>query len=113
MVVQRARRALEDAEAKLKLVKQWSRDFDNRADPLTRQLESLQTVLCQDMVQAVVWLAQVIRALQAYAEVGQPAAETGSLAPRAPGEDSPTAPDEPGLSGSGPAGQASLSGGRP
>src|SRR5512137_2149671 len=41
MAVMRARRALEEAEQKLKTVKHWSREFDSRADPLVKQLEKL------------------------------------------------------------------------
>jgi len=69
LMVQRARRAVEDAEAKLKTIKLWARDFDNRVQPLVKQIEKLHTVLSNDMVQAVAHLAQVINSLQAYADV--------------------------------------------
>src|SRR5512136_1743231 len=69
MAVQRAKRALDEADGKLRVVKQWNRVFDNRADPLVKQMEKLHTVLAHDMVQAVAFLAQAIRTLDAYAEV--------------------------------------------
>ncbi len=69
LLVQRAKRALEEADAKLRVVKQWDRVFDNRADPLVKQMEKLHTVLTQDMVQAVAFLAQAINTLHAYAEI--------------------------------------------
>ena len=47
MAVQRAKRALDEAEAKLRVLKQWNRVFDNRVDPLVKQMEKLHTVLAQ------------------------------------------------------------------
>jgi hypothetical protein len=70
-------------------VKQWDRVFDNRADPLVKQMEKLHTVLAHDMVQAVAFLAQTINTLHAYADVmpgpaGGPApAGSGSAEPEA------------------------------
>jgi hypothetical protein len=78
MAVQRAKRALDEAEAKLRVLKQWNRVFDNRVDPLVKQMEKLHTVLAHDMVQAVAFLAQVIRKLDAYAQVAPPTAVPGA-----------------------------------
>ena len=72
LMVQRAKRALEEADGKLRQVKQWNRVFDNRADPLVKQMEKLHTVLTNDMVQAVAFLAQAITTLHSYAEVAPP-----------------------------------------
>ncbi len=72
MAVQRAKRALDEAEAKLRTVKQWNRVFDNRVDPLVKQMEKLHTVLANDMVKAVAYLAQAIDALHKYADMVQP-----------------------------------------
>ncbi len=69
LMVQRAKRALEEADGKLRVVKQWNRVFDNRADPLVKQMEKLHTVLTHDMVQAVAFLTQAITTLHAYAEI--------------------------------------------
>jgi hypothetical protein len=74
MAVQRTKRALDEAEAKLRVIKQWNRVFDNRVDPLVKQMEKLQTVLAHDMVHAVAFLAQAIQTLDAYAEVAPPSA---------------------------------------
>jgi hypothetical protein len=70
MAVRKARQALEEAEAKLKLLKYWSREFDGRVEPLVKQLEKLHTVLSNDMLQANAYLAQAINTLAAYAEMG-------------------------------------------
>jgi hypothetical protein len=81
MAVQKAKRALEEAEAKLKLLKQWNREFDSRVEPLARQLEKLQTVLANDMSQAVVSLAKTVTTLHAYAEAAPPPASADLAAP--------------------------------
>src|ERR1041384_6295544 len=43
--VNRARRALAEAEEKLRLVKRWTVEFDRRAAPLAKQLEQVRTML--------------------------------------------------------------------
>jgi hypothetical protein len=81
MAVQRTKRALDEAEGKLRVVKQWNRVFDNRVDPLVKQMEKLHTVLAHDMVQAVAFLAQAIQTLDAYAEVAPPSAVSAAAPP--------------------------------
>jgi hypothetical protein len=83
MMVQRAKRALDEADAKLRVVKQWDRNFGNRADPLVKQMEKLHTVLAHDMVQAVTFLAQAITTLEAYAGVAPAPATAPAAAPEA------------------------------
>jgi hypothetical protein len=97
MAVHRAKHALEEAETKLKLVKQWSREYDSRTDPLVKQLEKLQTILTHDMLKALASLAGAIKSLEAYAEVIPPAAAAESLpAEAAPGAAGAPAPAPPG-----------------
>ena len=88
--VQRARRALADAEAKLKLVKRWNLEFDNRVEPLVKQLDHLRTVLANAMPKAAAFLAQVIKTLDAYAGVAPLA-----TSPAVPGAGPATAPEVP------------------
>jgi hypothetical protein len=83
MAVHRAKHALEEAGAKLKLLKQWNRDFSSRVEPLARQLEKLHTVLAVDMVGAAAYLARAIETLAAYAEVAPPGATAASISPAA------------------------------
>jgi hypothetical protein len=70
-------------------VKQWNRVFDNRVDPLVKQMEKLHTVLANDMVQAVAFLKQAIDTLHSYAGV-IPAPVTGA----APTESGTPAPSQ-------------------
>jgi hypothetical protein len=81
IAAQRTKRAVDEAEAKLRIVKQWNRVFDNRVDPLVKQMEKLQTVLAHDMVQAVAFLTQAIQTLDAYAEVAPVREAPGSAPP--------------------------------
>lgn len=90
MAVHRTKRACDAAEEKLKIVKKWDRDFDGRVDPLVKQMEKLHTVLANDMVQALAYLAQVVKTLGDYAGIrtptgpeATPASAQGDLPPSA------------------------------
>jgi hypothetical protein len=78
MAFQRAKRQVEEAQAKLLVTKLWARDFDNRVQPLLKQIEKLHSVLSNDMVNGAAYLAEAIKTLDAYAEIAQPT-RTGSL----------------------------------
>lgn len=90
MAVTRAKNALDEAEGKLKTVKRWSRDFDNRTEPLARQLEKMHTMLSHDMPRALAFLNKVLETLDDYANIAAPAAPSvgtpPSSAPAAAGE---------------------------
>ena len=94
MMVQRTKRAFQEGEEKLKVIKKWARDFDNRVEPLLKQTEKLQTVLAHDMGKAIAELTQAIKALHAYAGIspsagaaaGPPVAESSSAGDGSVGE---------------------------
>jgi len=67
--VQKARQALRDAEARLQLVKQWNRQFDQRVEPLGRQVEKLRHTLGTDLGHAVAWLNELLKTLSEYTEM--------------------------------------------
>ena len=67
--VMRAKRALTEAEDKLRSVKRWSMEFDQVVAPLVKQLEQLRTTLANDMPKAAAHLSQVVKMLDAYANV--------------------------------------------
>lgn len=75
----RAKRARTEAEDKLRVLKRWTRDFENRVMPLLKQTEKLHTVLASDLPKAIAYLAQAVRTLDAYAETLPPA--TAAAAP--------------------------------
>ena len=80
----KAERALREAEEKLRNVKHWNQRYDGFADPLTKRLENLRRFLDQDMPEAVVYLSQAQRILEAYAET--PGPETGPAPPQEPNQ---------------------------
>ena len=85
----RAKRAFEEAEAKLRILKQWNREFENRVDPLVKQTEKLHTVLANDMIKAIAYLTEAIKSLVAYAEAGRVApAPMPASDPQQPGAES-------------------------
>jgi hypothetical protein len=82
--VRKAKRVLEEAQEKLKNVKRWSQNFDAAADPMLKKLDSLREYLDHDMPDAIAFLANAQRALEAYAQSAPPAA-----APPPAGEGAP------------------------
>jgi hypothetical protein len=78
MAVQRARRAIREAEEKLRILKKWGREIDNRTDPFVKEIEQLHGFISVDMTKAVAYLTEIIKSLEAYADVMH------SVAPAAP-----------------------------
>ncbi len=69
--VQKARQSLRDAESRLQLVKQWNRQYDQRVEPLGRQVEKFRHNLGNDLGRAVVWLNELLKTLSDYVELSQ------------------------------------------
>jgi hypothetical protein len=83
MAVLRAKQARAEAEAKLRVLKQWNRDFDHRTEPLVKQMERLHSVLANDLPKAIAFLTQAINTLEAYAGIVAPSANAD---PKPPGD---------------------------
>ena len=77
--VRKAKAALVEAEQKLRAVKRWARDFDNAADPLLKRLEGLRQYLDFELPDAIAYLVQAQRTLDAYTE--GPAPEAAAVVP--------------------------------
>lgn len=73
--VRKAKRALAEAEDKLRALKKWNRDFDNCTDQLVKRLEGMRYFLDHDMPKALAYLVQAQRTLEGYAEPSGPSAE--------------------------------------
>lgn len=92
MAVHKAKRSLDEAELKIRVLKRWSRDFEGTVQPLVKQMEKLHTVLSNDMPKAIVYLAQVVKTLSSYADrsapasVNEPAAINAAAAAEKPAE---------------------------
>jgi len=74
MAFHRARRAVDEAEEKLRVLKRWNREFESRVQPLLKQTDKLHTLLSNDMNKAVASLTETINILAAYAEIKAPSA---------------------------------------
>lgn len=72
MAVHRTERAVREADEKLIFLKKWSRDLENRSDPLVKEVNQLQNFLTSDMIQAVAYLDRVSKALEAYTKTPRP-----------------------------------------
>lgn len=68
----KAKRAVDEAEAKLRVIKQWDRDYENKTAPLVKQMEKLHTLLAGDLPLAVAYLTQMLDTLEAYATIAAP-----------------------------------------
>lgn len=67
--VNRAQRAVVEAETKLRVTRRWIRDFDTVVGPVTRQLDKMDAILVGMMPRACARLDEMIKALEAYAAV--------------------------------------------
>ena len=96
MTARRAKAALEEAHAKIRLLKQWERQYGSMVEPLVKQMEKLQTVLSRDMPMGVAQLTETIRLLQDYAELSRPLGSLSTPPPpgtNAEGSSEPKSPE--------------------
>jgi len=88
--VAKSRRAITEAEDKLRRIKGWNQNFDSRADPLAKRLEGLRQYLDTDIPKAIGFLANATKILDAYANAPGPSTETSSTpAPETSSEPTP------------------------
>ena len=73
--VNKAKRALVEAEDKLRKVKVWNQNFDHSADPIVKRLEGIRELIDHDMPKAISYLVNVQRILDAYTEAQAPTSE--------------------------------------
>lgn len=84
MAVTRAKRSLAEAQAKLTVLKQWARRYDNETAPLAKPVDKFRSFLVTDLQAAVFSLEQTLRTLDDYTGRGgfsstsQPASATGA-----------------------------------
>jgi hypothetical protein len=93
LAVLKARRRLAEAAERRQQVKRWRERFDQRTDPLLRQLAGLQDKVARELPDAVVYLSEAIRTLEAYAGTRPAAARRPAAATGVPTDDAPQAPD--------------------
>jgi chromosome segregation ATPase len=77
--VHKAKRALEEAEDKMRKIKLWMRDFDGTVGPLAKGLNSLRDYLDHDLPQGIAYLSEMQKIMESYTEVQRPP-EAGPVA---------------------------------
>ena len=93
LAVRKARRVVEEAEGKLKNVMRWNQNFGVAADPLLKKVDSLREFMDHAMPDAIAFLSNAQKSLEAYAEDVRPAGDAPAAAPAAAeGEQPSTAP---------------------
>ena len=68
MNVNRYRRALRNADEKLKITKKWARNYDSIVEPLAKKLEVVRFMTTQRLPQGTEYLRQAANTLHSYAE---------------------------------------------
>jgi hypothetical protein len=69
LIVHRLEAACDEAQNKMAMLKKWDREIDNRSEPLVKQVDQFQNFVTTELPRAIAYLTQVIRALEAYADV--------------------------------------------
>ncbi len=93
MAVARAKRNLEEAHRKLKILKKWGRDYETVVEPVAKRLERMRDILVKDLPEGIAFLSKTQRTLAAYAETTPALEEPASRPPEgaADAEEEPTA----------------------
>ncbi len=66
MAVHRAEHAVREAADILERIRKWSRQFEDRADPLVKQVGKLHTIFATEMRRATTQLGETLKTLEAY-----------------------------------------------
>ena len=96
LALHKAQRAVREAEAKLQIIKKWQHELDNRSEPMVKLIEQLHGYLSTDMARAVVFLTEIIKTLQAYAQISTPSGGPIATPAEAETEESNTSTNEQG-----------------
>ncbi len=80
MGVARAKRAKEEAEQKLRVIKKWCRDFDGVVEPRAKKLEMLRSFMGLEMAKAIAYQTEMLKALESYADVRPASGSDTSIA---------------------------------
>ena len=71
--VRRTRELLAEAQSKLRVVKQWTLQYDSVSDPVNKRLDEMRQFLEFDVPQAIAYLANIQKTLESYTETPAPA----------------------------------------
>jgi len=86
LAVRKARHHVEEAEARLKNVMRWNQNFGVAADPLLKKVDSLREFMDHAMPDAIAYLSNAQKSLEAYADDRRPAGDAPPAPSAASGE---------------------------
>ena len=66
LAVERAKRAVVEAQEKLRIIKKWGLEFEHQILPLLKHLEQLRTTFSNELPKGAEYLTQVIQAIEGY-----------------------------------------------
>ncbi len=69
MAVHRGEHAVREAAETLERIRKWNRQFQDRADPLVKQVGKLHTLFATEMRRATTQLGETLKTLEAYSGV--------------------------------------------
>jgi len=95
MVFHRAQRAIREVETKQSMVKKWDRELENRTEPMLKLVDQLHGYLTTDLTRAAAYLGEVVKALEAYADIPAPPSSTHSTPPDAATDATHPSADDP------------------
>ncbi|MBG87649.1 MAG: hypothetical protein CMO80_12210 [Verrucomicrobiales bacterium] len=72
MAVKRAERDYHEAEEKIRKIKRWLRDYEQKILPMLKQLDKFRTVVSADLPKGVAYLDGALDALEAYNQIKAP-----------------------------------------
>jgi chromosome segregation ATPase len=88
--VNKARRALDEAQDKMRKVKLWIRDFDGTVDPMAKGLNSLRHYLDHELPRGIAFISEMEKIMESYTEAPKPAqSPPGETAAGAAAPDNP------------------------
>jgi len=82
--VTKIRRSIAEAEDKIRRLKGWNQNYDSRADPLAKRLDTLRQYLETDLPKAIGYLTNAQKILEDYASGPGPAPESPSVPETSP-----------------------------
>jgi len=90
LLVRRAKQACEEAQQKIAMLKKWEHELENRSEPLVKQVDQFQSFVTSEMPKAIANLNNVMRALEAYADVRMGSVGDAAMPPETPADPSVT-----------------------
>lgn len=81
MAANKARRAVREADEKIRIIQKWARNFDEIVAPMEKRLQRLNDAAYSDLPKAIAALREIQRDLEQYLEIKKPGIMPSELDP--------------------------------